>query len=64
MALPTETKRAGLSVRAFATPVPYRTIGMVWRRGTATEVALKAVAATVRGCWDGTQTKPGPAYRA
>lgn len=52
MALPTETRRAGLAVREFATPVPHRTIGMVWRRGTATEIALKAVASTVRGAWD------------
>lgn len=54
MALPTETKRADLSVRAFANPVPGRTIGMVWRRGTATEVALKAIAATVRAAWEDT----------
>jgi LysR family hydrogen peroxide-inducible transcriptional activator len=52
MALATESKRAGLSVRTFANPAPHRTIGMVWRRGTATEIALKAVAATIRGVWD------------
>jgi LysR family transcriptional regulator, hydrogen peroxide-inducible genes activator len=58
MALPTESKRAGLSIRSFANPTPHRTIGMVWRRGTATEVALKAVAATIRGVWDTVQAKP------
>jgi len=52
MALATETRRAGLSVRTFANPIPHRTVGMVWRRGTATEIALKAIASTVRGQWD------------
>jgi LysR family transcriptional regulator, hydrogen peroxide-inducible genes activator len=52
MARATETRRAGLTVREFANPVPHRTIGMVWRRGTATEIALKAISSTVRGAWD------------
>jgi len=44
----TEAKRAGLSVRPFAEPVPGRTIALVWRRRSPLGTALKQLAATAR----------------
>ncbi|MBC8132447.1 MAG: LysR family transcriptional regulator [Deltaproteobacteria bacterium] len=48
LALPVEARRSQIALRRFATPAPHRTIGMVWRRGTATRLALQAVASTLR----------------
>jgi LysR family hydrogen peroxide-inducible transcriptional activator len=48
LAVPTEVQRAPLSVRPFATPVPGRTIALVWRRRSPLAPALKQIAATVR----------------
>ncbi len=48
LALPVEARRSQLKLRRFAPPGPHRTIGLVWRRGTATRTALQAVAATLR----------------
>ena len=48
LALPVEARRSQLALRRFAAPVPHRTLGMVWRRGTATRPALHAVAAALR----------------
>ena len=52
MAVGTEARRSGLAIRPFARPAPHRTIGLVWRRGAATEVALKAVASTIHEIWE------------
>lgn len=48
LALPVEARRSQLALRKFAAPPPHRTIGLVWRRGTATAPALQAVAAALR----------------
>ncbi|MEO8215104.1 MAG: LysR substrate-binding domain-containing protein [Myxococcales bacterium] len=48
LALPVEARRSQLSLRRFAAPAPHRTIGLVWRRGTATRPALQAVALALR----------------
>ena len=48
LALPVETKRSDLALRAFAKPVPYRTLGLIWRRGSAHAEALRKVAASIR----------------
>ena len=48
LAVPTEVTRSGLRVRAFADPVPFRTIGLVWRRGFPLGATLKRVAETIR----------------
>jgi LysR family hydrogen peroxide-inducible transcriptional activator len=51
LALATETQRSALRVRAFAAPVPGRTIALVWRRGTPLAPALRAVALTIKGVY-------------
>jgi LysR family hydrogen peroxide-inducible transcriptional activator len=51
LAVPTEAARVGLCTRAFAEPAPYRTIGLVWRRGCPTGSALREVAATIRAAY-------------
>jgi LysR family hydrogen peroxide-inducible transcriptional activator len=48
LALPIEARRSQLVLRRFAAPAPHRTIGIVWRTGSATKPALRAVAAALR----------------
>jgi LysR family hydrogen peroxide-inducible transcriptional activator len=48
LAIPTETRRAGLRIRPFAPPGPHRTLGLVWRPGSPLGPALRRVAATMR----------------
>jgi LysR family hydrogen peroxide-inducible transcriptional activator len=48
LAVPTESKRANLKVRAFSKPSPHRTIGLVWRQGSSLKGALEKIAATIR----------------
>jgi LysR family hydrogen peroxide-inducible transcriptional activator len=47
IAVETEVPRAGLRARPFADPAPGRTLVLAWRRGGATEPALRAVAEVV-----------------
>lgn len=51
LAVATEASAAGLKVRAFASPVPYRTLALVWRSGAARRAALRAIAATLRASY-------------
>jgi LysR family transcriptional regulator, hydrogen peroxide-inducible genes activator len=48
LAVPTEARRAELSIRAFAQPAPKRTLALVWRRRSPLEPALRQLAATAR----------------
>lgn len=48
LAVPAEVQRARLVVRAFAKPVPHRTIALVWRKRSPLADALKNVASTIR----------------
>jgi LysR family hydrogen peroxide-inducible transcriptional activator len=48
LAVATETKRAELSIRAFAQPAPKRTIALVWRRRSPLGPALRQLATTAR----------------
>lgn len=48
LAVPMENRRGALCIRPFARPEPGRTIGLVWRRGTALVPVLRAVAETIR----------------
>lgn len=48
LAIPTETGRCALRIRAFAPPAPGRTIALVWRRGTPLAPALRAITATIK----------------
>jgi LysR family hydrogen peroxide-inducible transcriptional activator len=47
IAVDAEAPRAGLRTRPFAEPAPGRTLVLAWRRGGATEPALRAVAEIV-----------------
>jgi LysR family hydrogen peroxide-inducible transcriptional activator len=48
LALPVENRRRALGTRAFARPCPGRTLAIVWRRGAACALTLRAVAKTLR----------------
>jgi LysR family transcriptional regulator, hydrogen peroxide-inducible genes activator len=49
LAVEAESGRARLRIRPFARPAPGRTLVLAWRRGTAVEPALRAVAEAIRG---------------
>lgn len=53
LAVPVEVPRAGLAVRRFADPEPFRTIGLVWRAGSPLAPALRQIAATMRAAYPG-----------
>ena len=52
LAVATEATRAKLAVRAFAEPVPGRTIALVWRRSSPLGPALTKVAGTARDAFE------------
>jgi LysR family hydrogen peroxide-inducible transcriptional activator len=56
LAIPTEAKRANISLRPFAAPAPKRTIALVWRKRSPLGPALKLLAATVRETLAGMST--------
>jgi LysR family hydrogen peroxide-inducible transcriptional activator len=47
LAVGTEARRARLSVRRVASPLARRTIALIWRRGSALESPLRAVASAL-----------------
>ncbi|HEY6003683.1 MAG TPA: LysR substrate-binding domain-containing protein [Anaeromyxobacter sp.] len=49
LAVEAESGRAKLRIRPFAKPAPGRTLVLAWRRGTAVEPALRAIAEAIRG---------------
>jgi len=51
LAVPTEAKRAGLKVRAFAKPAPHRTIALAFRRQTPLASALRELAKVISGSY-------------
>ncbi len=48
IAVETETRRADVSIRAFAPPVPYRTLALAWRKRSPLAEAHRAIAGVVR----------------
>jgi LysR family transcriptional regulator, hydrogen peroxide-inducible genes activator len=48
LAVPTEAARIGLRTRAFADPIPHRTIGLVWRKSSPLAPALRQVAEIIK----------------
>ncbi len=56
LAVPIETQRANLRVRAFAKPAPFRTIALVWRKRSPLAPALRRVAATTRNAYPAGKT--------
>jgi LysR family hydrogen peroxide-inducible transcriptional activator len=61
LAAPTEAQRAGLRVRAFATPVPHRTLALVWRKRSPLAPALRKLASTIREAYPGPGKRPSQA---
>lgn len=59
LAVPTESKRAALSIRRFADPAPKRTIALVWRKRSPLGPALRQLAATVRATYNPPPVKSG-----
>ena len=51
LAAPVEARRAGLSLRRFATPMPQRTIALCWRRHSPLDRALRQVAEALRAAY-------------
>ena len=48
-AIPVEVRRrGGLALKAFVTPTPSRTLGLVWRRGSARESDYRVIASLFR----------------
>jgi LysR family hydrogen peroxide-inducible transcriptional activator len=48
LAVKTEATRARLHVRPFQARSAHRTIAVIWRKGTAAEPALRAIATVLR----------------
>lgn len=48
LALSVENRRGQLEIRAFAAPEPYRTVALVWRRGSPFASAFQRTAAALR----------------
>lgn len=51
LSVPTETARAKLVVRRFAAPEPGRTIGLVWRRHSPFDGAMRALVGPLRASY-------------
>lgn len=51
LAVPVENRRGQLAVRAFKSPAPTRRLVLAWRKGSALERPLEAVAATLTKAW-------------
>ncbi len=57
LAVPTEARRASLSIRPFAQPGPGRTIALVWRKRSPLGPALRRLAATARAAYERAEGK-------
>ncbi len=55
IAVDTEAKRARLHVRPIAGRAAHRTIALIWRKGSALEPTLRAVATALREAYPGTR---------
>jgi LysR family hydrogen peroxide-inducible transcriptional activator len=55
LAVTTETRRAGLTIRHFAQPGPGRTIALVWRKRSPLGPALRQLAAVARAAYERTE---------
>jgi LysR family hydrogen peroxide-inducible transcriptional activator len=51
LAVPTEARRAGLRVRPLASSGAHRTVGMIWRRRSPLEGALREITGAVRAAY-------------
>jgi len=48
LSVATESRRSDLQIRGFTKPSPYRTIGLVWRKGSPLTATIQRVAETIR----------------
>lgn len=48
LAVPIESRRARIHLRHFSKPEPHRTIGLVWRKGSPLDRALRKIAGVLR----------------
>jgi DNA-binding transcriptional LysR family regulator len=53
LAVSVESRRAGIHVRHFSKPAPHRTIGLVWRKGSPLDGALRKIAEVLRAAYPG-----------
>jgi LysR family hydrogen peroxide-inducible transcriptional activator len=51
LAVPMEVRRAELKVRRFASPAPYRTIALIWRKRSPLAPALREIAAVMKSAY-------------
>jgi LysR family transcriptional regulator, hydrogen peroxide-inducible genes activator len=58
IAVPTEARRAVLSIRPFARPAPGRTIALVWRKRSPLGPALRRLAGTTRAAYGRSASSP------
>jgi LysR family hydrogen peroxide-inducible transcriptional activator len=61
LAVPTEARRAELSLRRFAKPAPGRTVALVWRRRSPLGSSLEKLAATLHQAYPGDTALPAAA---
>ena len=47
VALPVENRRGALRLRALTGPAPFRTLALVWRRGTPLAATMRALGTTL-----------------
>lgn len=59
LALDAEAKRARLHVRPLAVPGGHRTIGLIWRKGSAAERVLGAIGVAMREAYPGGALREG-----
>jgi LysR family hydrogen peroxide-inducible transcriptional activator len=58
IAVATEARRARLNVRLLGKPAAFRTIALIWRRGSALEPTLHAVASALRAAYPAVTKSP------
>ena len=51
LAVPTEARRASLGIRPLASPAAHRTVGMIWRRRSPRDAALRQITAVMRSAY-------------
>ena len=57
LAVSVERRRAGIHLRHFSKPAPHRTIGLVWRKGSPLDGALRKIAEVLREAYPRSQTE-------
>jgi len=58
LAVPTETRRADLTIRDFAEPAPRRILALIWRKRSPLAPALRELARTTRAAYDDDPAQP------